>query len=192
MITSYCDIYRNDGWLSQVWQGNREIDRVFKGSELVWQLNFIDKYMIWGSTTNNGLTVNIIENSNIIINGTCTRNCYLKISNNLELNNSRPVLWNEETLGDIPITKLHVKIIPISGSFTTPAVWAADAFNFTLRYDNDNIFINNKIGLGVTDTVSTTTAMLRTCVIWIRAGMIFDNFKFIPLVYRYDNDGNSL
>lgn len=191
MITSYCDIYRNDGWLSQVWQGNREIDRVFKGSELVWQLNFIDKYMIWGSTTNNGLTVNIIENSNIIINGTCTRNCNLKITNNLEINNTRPVLWNEETLGDIPITKLHVKIIPISGSFTTPAA-TVDAFNFTLRYDNDNIFINNKIGLGVTDTVSTTTAMLRTCVIWIRAGMIFDNFKFIPLVYRYDNDGNSL
>ena len=165
-----------------VYKGSTEINKIYKGSELVWEKpvsNMLLEYLIAGTGTHAGVTVTINADKTILITGTATGNVNAKVSNGLELLSTRPTTWNSPDLGNIPLAPLLLGVDVISGTVYNQQT---DSCNYTLRYSSDLVFLNCKIGDAMYSINGTPNDTIKQNVIYIRTGTTFTDYLIRPYV----------
>lgn len=178
-------IYFNGVKHSAVHKGGVSHVRAYHGSVLVWERasppesNLLLAYLSAGSGTFSGVSVSVNADGSVLFTGTATGQVNAKLSNGVDLQASRPSSWNADSLAGIPLSPLTLGCELVSGSVTNPQT---DSCNLTLRYSAESIFLNCKVGNGVLSVEGTPTAALSQCVVYIRAGTVFDSLLMRPYV----------
>lgn len=191
-MTDFYDLYKNGEYVSSIHTGTTRCDRVFKGRTLFWQENFLSSSVKTGTTDRYGVSVRMFPNTELLLNGTCTSDHNLKISNGLYQNVSRLSSWNNETLPNFPLNvpiKLIVK--QIEGSWSPTVDSSTNCFNVVLRHSNEETCYTLKLdsSLNSWETMFTPTKALRSLIIEIRETVSFENLKLRIMCFRYDENG---
>lgn len=139
-------------------------------------VNFLLAHMSAGTATGNGITASIDAEGVLTLNGTASAVSNIKYTGGLDINAGRPSAWDSDSVLYEGTTALTLAVTVVGGTYSLPE-GVTDSLNITTRYSTASIFLNAKLGDGITSINGTPASPVKMGVIYLRAGVALENLQ---------------
>ncbi|MDD2966543.1 MAG: hypothetical protein PHN64_03480 [Desulfovibrionaceae bacterium] len=139
-------------------------------------VNLLLAHMSAGTATGNGITASIDAEGILTLNGTASAVSNIKYTGGLDINASRPSTWDRDSVLYEGTTALTLAVTVVGGTYSLPE-GVTDCLNITTRYSTASIFLNAKLGDGITSINGTPASPVKMGVIYLRTGVVLENLQ---------------